>query len=367
MREYKKLICISMILIKSTVSWVHPPLNKLIKVITTSQGVNWVKDTKPTIEQLKIYDEIKNSTIVYPEYYMKPIHSYSKGNLCWKSAIESNSANNAEMTNHFSNMTGEQASHFIRTKHINLLESYANTNIKRNNEREIKNILDIGCSTGISTQYLKDKFPNTEIIGMDLSANHLAIAKEKLSDNSIILKHGDCEKLPYENGSFDVVNIAYVLHELPRDVSSKMILECNRILRHGGILSILDMSPSIQPSNALLKFILEKTEPYLEEYIYWSSNAKEILKNAGFVSYEEINNIPKTNIKLCWKSLSPPVKINEVKGDFDKFIERRKDQVSINRTLMLMSASSITTIFFQLVIAFVYADIIRTLWDKFVN
>ena len=37
-----------------------------------------------------------------------------------------------------------------------------------------RKILDIGCSTGLSTLKLHDSFPNAEIIGMDLSPYMLA-------------------------------------------------------------------------------------------------------------------------------------------------------------------------------------------------
>lgn len=39
---------------------------------------------------------------------------------------------------------------------------------------EPKKILDIGCSTGLSTLKLHDSFPDAEIIGMDLSPYMLA-------------------------------------------------------------------------------------------------------------------------------------------------------------------------------------------------
>lgn len=45
-------------------------------------------------------------------------------------------------------------------------------------------ILDVGCSTGLSTLKLHDSFPLAEIIGLDLSPFMLAVAKHNINTKS---------------------------------------------------------------------------------------------------------------------------------------------------------------------------------------
>ena len=40
-----------------------------------------------------------------------------------------------------------------------------------------KTIVDVGCSTGMSTRWLADKLPQADILGLDLSPYFLAIAE----------------------------------------------------------------------------------------------------------------------------------------------------------------------------------------------
>lgn len=43
-----------------------------------------------------------------------------------------------------------------------------------------KTIVDIGCSTGLSTLKLQSTFPEAEVLGLDLSPYMLAVAKYNL-------------------------------------------------------------------------------------------------------------------------------------------------------------------------------------------
>lgn len=48
-----------------------------------------------------------------------------------------------------------------------------------------KNILDIGCGTGILSKLLKDKFPNSHLILLDISEDMLLQAKLKMGNDNI--------------------------------------------------------------------------------------------------------------------------------------------------------------------------------------
>ncbi|MBC1223790.1 class I SAM-dependent methyltransferase [Nostoc sp. UCD121] len=76
-------------------------------------------------------------------------------------------------------------------------------------------ILDAGCGTGVSTEYLVHLNPQASVVGIDLSTGALDVAKERCQRsgaNRVEFHHlslFDVEQLP---GEFDLINCVGVLH-----------------------------------------------------------------------------------------------------------------------------------------------------------
>ena len=51
-------------------------------------GVDWaqnVNELERDIEQLSnIFESVKSTKVIYPDYYLKPFHAYDEGNLSWQ-------------------------------------------------------------------------------------------------------------------------------------------------------------------------------------------------------------------------------------------------------------------------------------------
>ncbi len=326
-------------LVCTSYGWINPLSIKVNKKIT-----------EPLTVLLKSYNEIRNISLVYPDY-IRNIND----ELCWSNALT---------TDYFLNMTDVEASHSIKKTHISKLNEYLKTRGQRNNGRNITDILDIGCSFGTSTAYLKGAFSKSRVVGVDISGHMLAIAKERTAKD-ILYIHANAEILPIENNSFDMVHMGYICSTIPRDAVDNIIMECSRILRPGGILSIIDISPTIKNINPIFNTVSTEESKYIEEYIYWCSRAPDTLIDAGFVSVQEMSDIPDLNIKICWKSKALPIKFKEKTGDYDNFITRRNKNKK--PSLTIFTVSSIITILFQLAIAFTYANLISTIYDKFIK
>jgi len=101
-------------------------------------------------------------------------------------------------------------------------------------------ILDIATGTGdmaIAALFLN---PN-KIIGIDISDDMLKIARKKVIDNGIDkieFFEGDCEKLNFDNNSFDIITIAFGIRNF-EDIN-KSFSEIYRVLKPGGHLLILE-------------------------------------------------------------------------------------------------------------------------------
>lgn len=103
---------------------------------------------------------------------------------------------------------------------------------------EVKRILDLGCTVGLSTLPYCDHFPGAEVHALDLSAPSLryAHARAEALGKVVHFRQGDAEKTPYPDGHFDLVVSHILLHESSRDALERIVAECWRLLRPGGVM-----------------------------------------------------------------------------------------------------------------------------------
>lgn len=100
-------------------------------------------------------------------------------------------------------------------------------------------ILDAGCGTGVGTEYLVHLNPQAHVVGIDLSAGALAVAKERCQRSGADrvqfhqLSLFDLEQLP---GEFDLINCVGVLHHTAEPIRGIQTLATK--LAPGGIMHI---------------------------------------------------------------------------------------------------------------------------------
>lgn len=93
-------------------------------------------------------------------------------------------------------------------------------------------VVDVGTGTGLVLRAIAARWPGTRLVGVDLSAEMLAVAGEALPDAELV--RADAATLPVEDGAATVVTCVTALHLLAeRDES---LWEWHRALRPGGRL-----------------------------------------------------------------------------------------------------------------------------------
>jgi demethylmenaquinone methyltransferase/2-methoxy-6-polyprenyl-1,4-benzoquinol methylase len=124
--------------------------------------------------------------------------------------------------------------------------------------------LDIGCGIGLQALLLAEATnPDSSIIGLDISPELLANARERIEDstfvNRISFQEGSMDCLPFEDNSFDWVWSADCVG-YPAGDTFPVLKEIARVLRPGGTLAILAWtSQQLLPGYSLLEARLNAT------------------------------------------------------------------------------------------------------------
>ena len=96
--------------------------------------------------------------------------------------------------------------------------------------------LSMACGTGDVSIALRRK--GLDVVGADISENMLALARKKAPE--IDFRYGDASELPFADGSFDAVTIAFGIRNF--DKRAQCIRELHRVLKDGGMLAIAEFS-----------------------------------------------------------------------------------------------------------------------------
>jgi ubiquinone/menaquinone biosynthesis C-methylase UbiE len=98
--------------------------------------------------------------------------------------------------------------------------------------REPLRVLDAGCGTGALLDRLESR-PGAEVYGLDFSGQALAYTRQR---GHLHLVQADLTKLPFPDGTFDVITALDVVEHIREDEGA--LREVNRVLRPGGVLLV---------------------------------------------------------------------------------------------------------------------------------
>ena len=265
-------------------------------------GVNWLDN----VQELQARDwttelaAVEDSNLEYPTYYVCSFHAYAEGNLGWSPAWEVESAALTVHSTIWTDSKNPQADGDAK-----LRQSYHDT-LQEHLTITPQNILDLGCSVGMSSFALQECYPTAQVTGLDLSPYYLAVAQYKAQKHqitSVNWKHAAAESTGLTEGTYDMVSSFLMFHELPQTASREIVQEAYRLLRPGGYFTMMDMNPQSPIYGKMPPYILtllKSTEPYLDEY--FSLDIVETLKTAGFNEPLIISNSPRHRTIIAQKS-----------------------------------------------------------------
>ena len=109
-------------------------------------------------------------------------------------------------------------------------------------------VLDIGGGTGdLALAFAKKVGPMGQVVHTDINEAMLRIGRDRLLDAGVILPTAVCdaEKLPFPDGHFDLVSVAFGLRNMTHKDAA--LREMARVLKPGGKLLVLEFSQVAKP------------------------------------------------------------------------------------------------------------------------
>ena len=270
-----------------------------------NSGIDWnhmVQRNKYKMHRLEyIKDQSTDYTMIYPDYYTQPFHGYDRGNLNWLAALEGEPATINMAVSYWKQNNPLLNQDWLRYNITNNIKDYLHTTSLIKDPYEI---LDVGCSIGISTEYLYKSFPNSKLFGIDLSPYFISMAKLRSEEFDFPIKyyHRNAEYTHFDDKRFGLVTCNFIFHECPEKATQNILQELHRKLIPGGTIAIADLSPRELNKDSFFltkfrKWAFEVTEPHI--YGYYIRDMKKMLSDAGFVNIKEVKNDPINSVWLA--------------------------------------------------------------------
>jgi ubiquinone/menaquinone biosynthesis C-methylase UbiE len=142
-----------------------------------------------------------------------------------------------------------------------------------------EDVLDIGTGTG-KIAYTVQPYCK-KVIGVDSSQQMLDIANKNLdvlSHANISFRLAPVDKLPFDDGSFDVVIARMVFHHVLENLTAA-VKECFRVLRRGGRIVIAEGVP---PNYRLKEDFVEIFKLKEKRHTFFEEDIMKLVADAGF-------------------------------------------------------------------------------------
>jgi ubiquinone/menaquinone biosynthesis C-methylase UbiE len=104
-------------------------------------------------------------------------------------------------------------------------------------------ILDLCCGSGQTTEYLVKLSQN--VTALDASPLSLQRARRNVPNATYV--EAFAENMPFADNLFDIIHTSAALHEMQPEQLRKIIQEVYRVLKPGGVFTLVDFHPPTNP------------------------------------------------------------------------------------------------------------------------
>ena len=136
-------------------------------------------------------------------------------------------------------------------------------------------ILDFGCGIGHATVALRRMFPDSEVLGVDVSSKSLEIARGAHAATWV----GFALLSDFRaRGNYDVVHCNGVFHHIPAPERAQTMRTVFEAARAGGYFSLWENSPW----HPIVRYSMKRAEIDKDAAMVWPKTARGLCRRAGF-------------------------------------------------------------------------------------
>ncbi len=167
--------------------------------------------------------------------------------------------------------------------------------VKMVGKSQPRRILDVATGTGDFAIGLYNKIHPQQVVGIDLSQGMLDVARAKVVkhglQDAITLQQGDCLALPFNDGDFDAVTVAFGVRNFEHLLQGYE--QMHRVLAPGGVLCVVELST---PRNRVVRWFYDL---YTLHIIPWFGALKSHDKSAYRYLPQSIAAVPQGDDMLA--------------------------------------------------------------------
>ncbi len=154
-------------------------------------------------------------------------------------------------------------------------------------------VLDVSCGTGELLKILSKKSDSLELYGTDISKEAIEQASKNVPNAKFVTTASD--NLPFDQQFFDVIVCAMALHHYSNP--KQTLAEMSRVIKNGGKLYLLDVTPSTPFSQRVYNFF-GCYEKYHFEKFYTQEDIAGITlaENFSFIKATTLKAIPRLRL-----------------------------------------------------------------------
>ena len=153
-------------------------------------------------------------------------------------------------------------------------------------------VLEVAVGTGLVHRRLRQRLAGQGLlVGVDLAPRMLAVTRRQVPGAR--LARADARRLPFADGSFDLVWASYLLDLIPAGEMTPLLSEFRRVLKAGGRLVLVNFSKNGDPNAGERLTWWERayrmTPTALVPYLFGGCRpvrAEPFVRAAGFVEVE---------------------------------------------------------------------------------
>ena len=175
---------------------------------------------------------------------------------------------------------------------------------------DTKNLLDLGCGTGLELEGIFERIPDVSVTGIDLTMEMLEKLSEKYPDKYLTLIQGDYFKEDLGKSCFDTAISFETMHHFSHEMKIELYKKIYEALKDGGVYIECDYMVETQEEedhwyaeNARLRG--EMNIPENEFYHYDTpctiENQIKMFTAAGFEKAEKVFRVENTTIIISYK------------------------------------------------------------------